>query len=126
MTVKAVLIIIPLAMVAMMVYLIVGMTFAKVTEAIMKKLEIDSLIVDILCEEGTPAIWCWPLFAAIFFVGMFFRLPYLLANKLMHLRKKKPEPYKVSEDKLFHPYRIEDKPVLIEKETDEQETETTV
>lgn len=118
MTVKAVLIIIPLAMVAMMVYLIVGMTFAKVTEAIMKKLEIDSLIVDILCEEGTPAIWCWPLFAAIFFVGMFFRLPYLLANKLMHPRKK-PEPYKVSEDKLLHPYRIE-------KETNEQETETTV
>ena len=121
MTVKAVLIIIPLAMVAMMVYLIIGMTFAKVTEAIMKKLEIDSLIVDILCEEGTPAIWCWPLFAAIFFVGMFFRLPYLLADKLMHLRKKKPEPYKVSEDRLFHPYRVEDK-----KETDEQETETTV
>jgi hypothetical protein len=119
MTVKAVLIIIPLAMVAMMVYLIVGMTFAKVTEAIMKKLEIDSLIVDILCEEGTPAIWCWPLFAAIFFVGMFFRLPYLLANKLMHPRKKKPEPYKVSEDRLFHPY-------IREKETDEQEAETTV
>lgn len=83
--------IILLAMLALTVYLSVGMAFCNMASAILSKFRINTFILEDFLEEGAPFVWVWPVLFINFVVRMFFIIPFKIAQKIVKPKEKPDE-----------------------------------
>lgn len=81
---------IPLAMLALTVYMTIGLAFCNMAVAILHKLKINTFIFEDFLTEGT-FIWIWPVLMADFLIRMFFVIPLKIAQKIVKPKEKPDE-----------------------------------
>lgn len=84
------LLIIPLAMMALTVYMTIGLAFCNMAAAILHKLKIETLVFEDFLKEGA-FVWIWPVLLADFLVRMFFIIPLKIARKIVNPKEKPDE-----------------------------------
>lgn len=82
------LLIVPLAMLALTVYLSVGMVFCNIASIILNKFRINTFILEDFLTEGTLFVWVWPVLFINFVVRMFFTIPFMIAQKIVKPKDK--------------------------------------
>ena len=91
MTIIKYLLTIPLAMLALTVYMTIGLAFCNMAVAILHKLKINTFILEDFLEEGAPFVWIWPVLFINFVVRMFFTIPFMIAQKIVKPKEKPDE-----------------------------------
>lgn len=84
------LLIIPLALLALTVYLTIGLAFCNMAVAILQKLKVETFIFEDFLKEGI-FVWVWPVLFASFLVRMFFVIPLKIAQKIVKPKEKSDE-----------------------------------
>lgn len=84
------LLIIPLAMLALTVYMTIGLAFCNMAVAILHKLKINTFIFEDFLTEGA-FVWIWPVLMADFLIRMFFVIPLKIARKIINPKEKSNE-----------------------------------
>lgn len=82
------LLIVPLAMLALTVYLSVGMAFCNIASIILNKFRINTFILEDFLEEDAPFVWVWPVLFINFVIRMFFTIPFMIAQKIVKPKDK--------------------------------------
>ncbi len=81
---------IPLAMLALTVYMTIGLAFCNMAVAILHKLKINTFIFEDFLTEGV-FVWIWPILMADFLIRMFFVIPLKIAQKIVKPKEKPDE-----------------------------------
>lgn len=81
---------IPLAMLALTVYMTIGLAFCNMAVAILHKLKIHTFIFEDFLTEDT-FVWTWPVLMADFLIRMFFIIPLKIAQRIVKPKKKPDE-----------------------------------
>lgn len=84
------LLIVPLAMLALTVYMTIGLAFCNMAVAILHKLKINTFIFEDFLTEGA-FVWIWPVLMADFLIRMFFVIPLKIAQKIVKPKEKPDE-----------------------------------
>lgn len=81
---------IPLAMLALTVYMTIGLAFCNMAVAILHKLKINTFIFEDFLTESV-FVWIWPVLMADFLIRMFFVIPLKIARKIVKPKEKPDE-----------------------------------
>lgn len=81
---------IPLAMLALTVYMTIGLAFCNMAVAILHKLKINTFIFEDFLTESV-FVWIWPILMADFLIRMFFVIPLKIAQKIVKPKEKPDE-----------------------------------
>lgn len=84
------LLILPLALLALTVYLTIGLAFCNMAAAVLHKLKVETFIFEDFLKEGV-FVWVWPVLFASFLVRMFFIIPLKIAQKIVKPKEKPDE-----------------------------------
>lgn len=84
------LLIVPLAMLALTIYVTLGLAFCKMALAVLHKLKINTFIFEDFLTEGV-FVWIWPVLLADFLIRMFFIIPLKIARKIVNPKEKSDE-----------------------------------
>lgn len=90
MTIIKYLLTIPLTMLALTVYMTIGLAFCNMAVAILHKLKINTFIFEDFLKEGV-FVWIWPVLMADFLIRMFFVIPLKIAQKIVKPKEKPDE-----------------------------------
>ncbi len=82
------LLIVLLAMLALTVYMTIGLAFCNMTLVILRKFRINTFILEDFLEEDTIFVWVWPVLFINFIIRMIFTIPFMIAQKIVKPKEK--------------------------------------
>ena len=77
-------------MLALTVYMTIGLAFCNMAVAILHKLKINTFIFEDFLTESV-FVWIWPILMADFLIRMFFVIPLKIAQKIVKPKEKPDE-----------------------------------